>query len=36
MRKETAAGWLTAILTCALLTGCGSQAARGSENGGSH
>ena len=27
MRKETAAGWLTAILTCALLTGCGSQAA---------
>lgn len=27
MRKETAAGWLTAILTCVLLTGCGSQAA---------
>lgn len=26
MRKETA-GWLTAILTCVLLTGCGSQAA---------
>ena len=26
MRKETAA-WLTAILTCVLLTGCGRQAA---------